>query len=378
MKKFYKILFLSCVLFAYGCSKDTTPKPAPLVDFQQQLNVKNSWSHNIGSNIGEDYVKLNPAFSGDKIFVPDYRGTITALNRNTGKVLWKTKTKVTITSSLAANSNLVFAGTGAGEILALDQNNGQIKWSAPLTNEVLATPLALDDKVIVKTTNGQLTAFATANGVPMWKFTHEEPALVLRGSSSPKVSGNLIICGFANGEIVALNQDTGNVAWRQPIAEPNGSFAVERMVDIVADPVIKDGVIYTATYQGKIAALNLKSGAGLWTNTISTFSGLDVTNNLIIASDAYDNVSAFDRSNGDLVWQQKALANRGVTAPAVISHYVAVGDNEGYLHLMNTVNGHFVARIHVGGGGIIAQPIVDGNAIYVVTKSGSLAKYVLW
>ena len=375
MKNLSKILFLSCALFAFGCSKDTTPQPTPLVDFPQSLDIEKSWSHNIGSNIGEDYVKLDPAFSANTVFVPDYKGKITAIDKNTGKILWKTNTKSTITSSAAANSHTVFVG-GSGQIFALAQDNGKIKWSRDVVNEILATPLVTDDLVIAKTTNGQLTAFDANTGDIVWKYSQEEPPLVLRGSSSPKASDDSIISGFASGEMVALNKNSGKVEWKQLIAEPSGNFAVERMVDIVADPIIADGVIYTATYQGKLAALSLRTGKVLWTNNISTFSGLAVNNNLVIAADANDTVSAFDRSSGDIVWQQKSLANRGLTAPAIISHYVVVGDKEGYLHFMNTANGHFVARLNIGGKGIIAQPIVYGNAVYVVTRSGYLAKVI--
>jgi outer membrane protein assembly factor BamB len=205
----------------------------------------------------------------------------------------------------------------------------------------------------------------------------EQPPLVLRGGSAPKAQDGLLISGFANGEIVAFNEDTGKISWRQLVAEPSGTFAVERMVDIVADPVIVDNTIYVATYQGKIAALNLHNGRILWTKDASTFSGLAVTNNMVIISDANDYVTAFDRATGAQLWQQKSLEYRGLTAPATISHYAVVGDAEGYLHFIDTRNGRFAARVAVGGGGIVAAPIVNDNAVYVVTRSGYLAKFVL-
>lgn len=377
-----KIIFAGiCAISLFGflssCSKYVPPKPAPLTSFTETLAVQKIWSNNIGGGISKDNLKLNPAFTNGTIFAADAKGRISAIDKNTGKTLWHVNTKNPITSSLAASDSLVYAGTGSAKILALQQTDGKIKWQKDLVNDVLATPLAVDNMVVTKTESGQLNAFAAENGKLLWKYSQEEPPLILRGSSSPKYADGLVITGFASGEIVALDSDTGLLKWRQTVAEPTGSFPVERMVDIAADPIIYNGVIFAATFQGKLAAINLNNGEVLWKTNASTYEGLAVNKNKVFISDAQDNVIAYDKDTGEKIWEQKSLTNRSLTGPAVIDNAVVVGDMEGYLHFMNVENGNFIARIKVDSSGLLAQPIVKDNALYVITRAGNLVKFAV-
>jgi outer membrane protein assembly factor BamB len=84
------------------------------------------------------------------------------------------------------------------------------------------------------------------------------------------------VVGFANGNLAKLTLQDGSMLWQQIITIPEGSFAIQRMVDIDADPVVFNNRVYVATYQGKIAALDLTTGKIYWTHDISSFTGLTV------------------------------------------------------------------------------------------------------
>jgi outer membrane protein assembly factor BamB len=66
------------------------------------------------------------------------------------------------------------------------------------------------------------------------------------------------------------------------------------------------------------------------------------------------------------------LLYRDITAPVAVSSYVAVGDFEGYLHLIAQSDGRFVGREKLDSSGLTAPVIVDGSRIYVITNSGRL------
>jgi outer membrane protein assembly factor BamB len=61
-----------------------------------------------------------------------------------------------------------------------------------------------------------------------------------------------------------------------------------------------------------------------------------------------------------------------VPSKAVFSSYVAVGDFEGYLHLLSQVDGRFVGRTRIDSAGLRAQPLVVGDWLYVYGNSGKL------
>jgi outer membrane protein assembly factor BamB len=147
------------------------------------------------------------------------------------------------------------------------------------------------------------------------------------------------------------------------------------MVDIDADPVIYNHTIYVATYQGKVAALELGSGKVIWSHDMSSFTGITVDNERVYVSDAKSYLWAFDRESGTVDWRQPQLEARIISGPALINNYVAVGDGQGYLHFLSKTDGHFIARARVSNSAIRVAPVVENGVIYVLTREGYLSAY---
>ncbi len=243
-----KNLLFIIIIFLYGCAGYKPPAPTPLVGFKPTLNVHQRWSFRASQGTSGEYLKLTPAIVGDRIFVNSYVGEITAVDANSGRKIYKTYTKMNLTSGLAAGNSMLFVGNSEGQILTYDQNRGAFVWWAPLSSQVLATPCVKENVLLVKAENGQLSAFNINNAKQLWIYSHDEPTLILRGGSTPHVFGNKVVTGFANGELVVIDLRDGQFIWREPITEPQGSMAVQRMVDIDVNPKIFGGIIYVATY----------------------------------------------------------------------------------------------------------------------------------
>jgi outer membrane protein assembly factor BamB len=382
-KTFFKKLGLSLLCVSLiGCEgffdKDNTPSPAALKNITQSAAPKRLWYSSVNTGTGKNYLKLIPAFSDNTIFTAGQSGMLTATDALTGKTIWQKSTNLPLSAGPTADNHLIFIATRTGLVIAIQQNTGEIVWKKQLFSEVLAPPAAANNTVLVKTIDGQLTALAEDDGHTLWHFQQAEPALILRGGSAPQiVNYDEAIVGFANGNLVKFHLKGGNLIWQQPIMMPQGSFAIQRMVDINADPTVIGNQIYVATYQGRLAAVNLSLGQINWTHDISSYTGLTADTKAIFVSDAKSNLWAFDKSTGAVKWQQTDLESRNITGPAAYLNTIIVGDNEGYLHWISQQDGHFVARTYVNSSGILATPLVKNNIIYVLTKDGHLAAYTL-
>jgi outer membrane protein assembly factor BamB len=66
---------------------------------------------------------------------------------------------------------------------------------------------------------------------------------------------------------------------------------------------------------------------------------------------------------------------RQLSSPTGFSNYLAVGDAEGYVHLLAQSDGRFVARIKADGDGVRAHMLAQGNTLFVYGNSGDLASY---
>ncbi len=368
---FFVVSLNACSTFF---DKDNTPTPSPLVDFTQQVPVKSLWYKGTGRGAN---LKLAPTLSGNTIFTASQNGVVSANDSLTGKSFWQTNTGSDITGGTAVDANYVYVGGREGNVYALNQANGSIAWKATSSSEILAPAASNGNTVLVKTIDGRVTAFSTADGHELWKYQETEPSLILRGSSAPQIARGSAIVGFENGDLVKLTLNNGREEWQRTIADAQGLFAIQRMIDIDADPIILGNRVYAATYQGRIAALDLSSGEELWNHDISSYSGIAANGSSVFVSDAKSHVWAFNANGGALRWEQTKLEARTITGPALIGNYVVVGDAEGYLHWMNQQDGHFVARTRVNSSGILAAPIVKQNVLYVYTKDGHVAAYTV-
>lgn len=372
------ILMASCSLLLSSCflfDKDNTPTPAPIPDFTPEVSPVLHWTSGAGAGTGDEYLKMPPSIGNKAVFISGVKGSIAAIDKNAGRKLWQTETGLPITTGTAAGEGLVVAASRRGDVIAVNQETGQTIWKISLTGEILATPAIGSHQVVVKMIDGHVYGLSAADGHQLWSYQQTEPALILRGASTPIIRDRSLIIGFANGNLSKLSLD-GQLAWTQALAIPEGAFAIQRMIDVDADPVIYDHRIYAATYQGRINSLDWTSGRTLWSHDISSYTGMIADSNAVYISDAKSHLWAFNADTGLVNWRQIKLEYRIVSGPAVMGNYVVVGDAQGYLFWLDKKDGHFVAKANAGAP-IYAAPVVENNVLYAVTNKGALVAYTL-
>ena len=90
------------------------------------------------------------------------------------------------------------------------------------------------------------------------------------------------------------------------IATPSAT-ELERIVDIDTTPVLFGGTVYTVSYNGTLAAVELRSGRVIWKRDDASFRNLNIDGNKIFVVDNNSNVYALDRRNGVELWSQGSL-----------------------------------------------------------------------
>ncbi len=356
-------------------SEDSTVKPNELVQLENTLQVDELWSVNIGGGTDKQFYKLHPVVDEQGIFAADRSGEITAVDRESGRKLWNINLKLPISGGPGIGEGLAIVGTSDGEVIALAALNGQRLWKTRVSSEVLSTPVISSGVAVVRTGDGKVHGLDASDGKRLWVYDRSVPALSLRGTSSPVIAGENVVVGFDNGRLGSLALTTGKPQWEARIVIPTGRSELDRMVDIDADPLILRNTIYVATYQGQVSALDLDTGRNLWARDISSYAGLAADNEYIYVTDELSHVWALNRQTGNSVWKQEAMYERQLSAPAVIGNYVVVGDYEGYLHWMDKDSGDFVARTRADDSKIIVPPTVVDDLVIVYSSGGVLSAF---
>ncbi|MFL0810745.1 MAG: outer membrane protein assembly factor BamB [Agarilytica sp.] len=352
-------------------------KKADLVKHARALKAKRLWSKSTGGGKGRKYLYLQPAIVADTVYVANAKGDIRALSLDKGKTKWKTKTKADISGGVGAYFGKLAVGTMDGQVITLNSETGEELWRAQTSSEILAPPAVSGSLVVVQTVDARVFAFNADSGKLNWSYDHKTPILSLRGTSGPVIDGTQVLCAFDNGQIVAFSAIDGSRTWEQRVSQPKGKTDLERIVDIDGNPVISNGLIYSASFQGNILALTQAAGKPIWGKEVSTHHPVAVGNGLVFVSGERSKLTALNAQNGSLEWEHETLRNRGAGGPAAIGRYVVVVDDDEKAHVYAQSSGEYLYRFSPPGSGFNAAPIAYLGKLYFLSNDGTLSVYSL-
>lgn len=394
------LLFILATGLISACTSTPVRVPNPLPDFKPEFNPKVLWQTDLGYGVGKYYIRLQPVVQGSHLYIANTRGKLVSLDLKDGDTQWSVDLPMDISAGVGIGGSRLFVASPNGEVMAVSADDGHVLWKSLVSSEVFAPPVDAGQRVLVHTTDGKLFALDAATGRVQWTYDRSVPILNLRGTSTPVVSNGAVFDSFASGKLVAVQLDSGKVLLEQPLAIPEGRSDLERVIDADSGPLLEpNGVVYVATYQGRIVAVDLRNGRQIWERKASIFQALTADQQYLYASDADDAVVAYDKNNGLPAWRQDKLKARDITAPALDGQYLLVGDYAGYLHVLDKRDGHFVARFSdidysirfdpsVGHGaqhvvnsrtamGFLSKPLVVDGVVYVYSRSGRVTALTL-
>jgi outer membrane protein assembly factor BamB len=373
-------LALTLVLLQ-GCSwirswGDPEPgDPAPLVEFEESLEVRKVWKTSIGDGMGKQGLSMAPVYSSGVLYAADYEGRLAAVDAESGGMKWVLKTKQAFSGGPGLDDENLYMGTIDGRVIAYERAGGAELWNAQVSSEVLAPPVSADGIVAVRCIDGRVFGLDAVSGRRLWIHDHKVPLLALRGETNLLVRAGIVFVGYDDGAVVALRLNDGSVVWNQTIVSQDGRTELERLADIGQQMVIVASDLIVSSYKSRLVSLAADSGRLLWFKEISSGTGVQVDRTNVAVSDKVDDLWILDRRNGSTIWKVDQLTNRGLTRPAFYGDYVVVGDKEGYLHWLDSEIGSFVARNRAGKKGFAAAPLTIGTTMYVLTHDGDLIAY---
>lgn len=342
--------------------------PAELKDIIASYKIKVDWSTQLGDTTQYDYT---PAINAGAVYATSTEGEISKIDLPSGKILWQVSIGEPISGGVGVEGGLVLVGTNKGHLYALDAS-GKILWMSILSSELLSVPKYYDGVVIARTGDNHIYGIDAADGSRKWVYERSSPSLTLRSSVGLVVDGGAVYAGFAGGKFVAVRADNGKLIWESTIAQPKGVTEIERIADITSLPFVDGPVVYVVAYQGRVAAVDRRTGEVVWNRDISSYRGLTAEAGKIYISHTLGSVYSLDNTNGRTFWRQGDLSNRRLTAPLSMGSIIAVGDLEGYIHLLSRDDGKFVGRIKIDDNPVMALVSAGESHMIAQTRGGGL------
>jgi outer membrane protein assembly factor BamB len=358
-----------------ACSSPSGPKPAELQRLEKAQEVRVLWSARIGD---ADRFVFFPALVGDAVFAAARDGTVVRLDAAAkGAERWRVTLEKRLSAGVGANERSVVVATEDGDVFALSAADGKPRWRSRASSEVLAAPTLANGMVLVRSVDNRIFAFDEQDGKRRWVYQRAPASLVVRSPAGITVVGDTAFAGFSGGKLAAIALSNGGVRWESTVAVPKGATELERVTDVVGEPVVQGREVCAAAYQGRVACFEMANGRQIWSRELSSLTGVQVDARYAFVSDDRGSVHELDRSNGRSVWKQDKLAYRQLSIPAPIGNMVAVGDLEGYVHFLSRDSGAFVARYSSGGGAVRAAPLALAASLLIQTQDGTLVALAL-
>ena len=343
-------------------------EPRELVAFSDQKNISIDWSLSFD---GDNQIgSFEPGFSSENLFFADAEGNVVSLKAENGEENWNRQLNF-LAAGVASGFGIIVVSDLIGNVIALDQSDGSDLWSVNVKGEVLSKA-AIDPKtVVVKTGSGELLGLDKSSGAILWSYRSKLPTLTIRGSSSPVISEDKVFVTFDSGRMGVFDINSGFPLWDSAISYVTGSSELENIIDSDSSPVVDGGLVYATNFQGKLNIFDVAQKRSVWSYDASSFYSPVVTRGVILVVEANSGMKSFSSKNLEESWSNEDYLNRSLSNPVSFKGDLIVGDFEGFLHVIDPLNGTTIGRKKVS-----KKPIKTlfsrSNSLYVVDEAFNL------
>ena len=345
------------------------PKPAALQPNPNLLGVRQAWT----AKIGKVDFPLVVAVSGNVIAAGASDGSIAAFDAGSGREEWRGNAGAPLAAGIGFDGSTAAVVTRNNDLIAFV--GGKEVWRQKLNALSYTPPLVAGARVFVLGGDRTVTAFDGGTGRRLWNQQRTGEPLVLREPGVMLAVGDTLVVG-QGGRLVGMNPLNGTSRWETAVATARGINDVERLIDLVGRVSRVGDTVCARAFQAAVGCVDAGRGQLLWTQRASGGVGVsgDAANVFGVESDG--RVVSWKREDGTRAWTTDTLLHRGVGTPLALGRSVVVGDETGFVHMLNREDGTLLNRLTTDGSPIAAAPAAAGNTLVVVTRNGGIYGFV--
>lgn len=251
-----------------------------------------------------------------------------------------------------AGGLVVVADTDGG-VYGIDPDRGRILWKAQVGSMVTSTPVRLGDGFVIQTVDNRLYRF-TARGEQVWAHTGALGGLAMLRTPSPLVHGDTVVAVFTNGDVVALKAGSGILLWKHQLLLDTEAAVLSELKVPTAQPVWveADGEdrIVVPVFQGELNWLSARDGSLIKTRRLSVPCTPLLEGDVLYAATSDGRLLALDAREGETRWAKK-LGAGSLCGPADAGSALVVAASDGRVFAVSregAVRGvlHLPGRLH--------------------------------
>jgi outer membrane protein assembly factor BamB len=303
-------------------------------------------------------IVTSPSIVDGVVYIAAMDGHLYAIDEQTGKEKWNFKSRMPVASSPAIADGTVYFVSSTGSLAALDASTGKPKWVFPMEYErkfeaknlhgypstaqtiadaydlFTSSPAVANGKVFFGSGDGNVYALDAETGILQWKFPTKDVV-----HSSPAVVNNVVYVGSWDSYLYAIDADTGQEKWGFKSGEDE---TIHNQVGFQSSPAVVDGVVYSGCRDAHVYAIDAATGRKKWdypTSKSWVIASPAVYNGMVYAGTSDSSrFLGLDAKTGRLKFNFDAKAYM-FSSPSIAGDVAYVGDHNGKLYAIDAKTG---------------------------------------
>ncbi|MBK5144931.1 outer membrane protein assembly factor BamB [Budviciaceae bacterium BWR-B9] len=243
-----------------------------------------------------------------------------------------------------------------------------------------------DGRIYAAARNGQVKAMDADSGKQIWKADVTESAGFFSSAKSPMLSGGVtaagahVYVGSENAVVYALNGADGALAWKTLVAG-----------EVLSRPVVSNGLVLVHTTNGMLQALSEADGTIKWTANLGMpllslrgESAPAVAHGAAVVGGDNGRVNAVLLDQGQLIWQQSISQPSGATeidrladvdsTPVIVDNVVYAQGYNGSFTAMDLRSGQIIWKRDMGS---VNDFFIDSGRVFLVDQDDKVVALTL-
>ena len=346
-----------------------------------------AWRRKVGTG-SEGYRRLltSPVATGERVFTLDALATVAALDAATGSVLWRValhppdEEHGAFGGGLALEQGVLYVTTGFGEAAALAAEDGRLIWRQALGAPLRAPPTVSGGRVFAITVENRVHALSGEDGRRLWQHEGLPENAGLMGAAGAAVAGGIVVVPYSSGEVYALRTDNGRVVWSDLLTRTGAAALHTTFSNIGGGPVIVGDQVYAIGNAGRMAAINLRTGARAWDHVIGGTQMPWVAGDFIYLVTNQAELVCLSRRDGRIRWvvQLDRFEDPGSrdgpiqwNGPVLAGERLMLVSSQGLALAVSPHTGELLRTIRLPDG-VYTLPIVAHRTLYLLTDDAEL------
>lgn len=320
----------------------------------------------------------SPIIAGNTVYVADGKGTLHALDLQTGKPRWKYHTGDSFAATPLVYQGKVLIGDLSGVFHAVSVETGQKVWTLDTESPINASANAIESRVLFANDGAMMFCVSALDGKVLWKATggdrvNSAPAIgpapatgqiAARPEPTGQSRGQIAYFGGCDGAVRAIEVETGKEL-----------FAVELNVPVPSSSALLGNLLVVGADLGRVIGVDVASREVAWTwqnaeSEMLVYGAPAIAEGLAVVGARDRHVHAIDVKTGSRRWTFRTRGDVDA-APVISSGRVYAPSKDKNLYVLDLKTGRLLWQFNAARA-IEASVAISGNRLILADTSGTV------